>query len=149
MLGVKGGVAMSNAEIFSSYLLPVIVALLTAVAGFIGTQLKSLYQKYVNDKTKEAVVRTCVKAAEQLYHDLSGAEKLKKAQDGIVEMLNEKGIPISELELNLLIESVVAEFNYGFGVKDKGKVKEPEPEPVVEEPENESELVYSEEGGSR
>ena len=141
---------MSNAEIFSSYLLPVIVALLTAVAGFIGTQLKNLYQKYVNDKTKEAVVRTCVKAAEQLYHDLSGAEKLKKAQDGIVEMLNEKGIPISELELNLLIESVVAEFNYGFGVKDKTKVEEPEPvAEVVEEPEHESELVYSEEGGSR
>ena len=105
---------MSNAEIFSSYLLPEIVALLTAVAGFIGTQLKSLYQKYVNDKTKEAVVRTCVKAAEQLYHDLSGPEKLAKAQEGVVQMLNEKGIPISELEMNLLIEAVVSEFNYGF-----------------------------------
>lgn len=141
---------MSNAEIFSSYLLPLIVAVLTAVAGFIGTQLKNLYQKHVNDKTKEAVVRTCVKAAEQLYHDLSGAEKLKKAQEGIVEMLNEKGIPISELELNLLIESVVAEFNYGFGIKDKTVGKElASPGTVLEEPESEDELVYSEEGGSR
>ena len=141
---------MSNAEIFSSYLLPLIVAVLTAVAGFIGTQLKNLYQKHVNDKTKEAVVRTCVKAAEQLYHDLSGAEKLKKAQEGIVEMLNEKGIPISELELNLLIESVVAEFNYGFGIKDKTVGKElASSGTVLEEPESEDELVYSEEGGSR
>ena len=105
---------MTHQEIFVTYALPVIVAALTALAGFIGTQVKKLYERYINDKTKEAVVRTCVKAAEQLYHDLSGPEKLKKAQEGAVEMLNEKGIPISELELNLLIESVVSEFNYGF-----------------------------------
>lgn len=103
-----------NNEIFVTYALPVIVAALTAFAGFIGTQVKKLYEKYINDKTKEAVVRTCVKAAEQLYHDLGGPEKLKKAQEGVRQMLEEKGIPISELEMNMLIESVVSEFNYGF-----------------------------------
>ena len=103
-----------DGEIFATYALPVIVAALTAIAGYIGTQIKKLYEKYVNDKVKQDVVRTCVKAAEQLYHDLGGAEKLKKAQDGIRQMLEEKGIPISELELNLMIESVVSEFNYGF-----------------------------------
>lgn len=133
---------MSNAEIFSNFMLPAIIAVLTAVAGFVGTQLKGLYQKYVNDKTKEAVVRTCVKAAEQLYHDLSGPEKLKKAQKGVEEMLNEKGIPISELEMNLLIESVVSEFNYGFGKVDQTyQLKEAE-EPVTEPAE------YSEEDGA-
>ncbi len=101
-------------EVFSMYLLPLAAAAVTGLAGFIGMQLKKLYETYVNDRTKEAVVRTCVKAAEQLYHDLSGPDKLEKAREGIVEMLNEKGIPISELELNLLIESVVSEFNYGF-----------------------------------
>ena len=105
---------MTHQEIFVTYALPVIVAALTAFAGFIGTQVKKLYEKYINDKTKEAVVRTCVKAAEQLYHDLGGPEKLKMAQEGVRQMLEEKGIPISELELNLLIESVVSEFNYGF-----------------------------------
>lgn len=105
---------MTKNEIFWAYVFPVIVAALTAFAGFLGAQIKGLYQKYINDKTKEAVVRTCVKAAEQLYHDLSGPEKLEKAQEGVVQMLNEKGIPISELEMNLLIEAVVSEFNYGF-----------------------------------
>ena len=105
---------MTHQEIFVTYALPVIVAALTAFAGFIGTQVKKLYEKYINDKTKEAVVRTCVKAAEQLYHDLGGPEKLKKAQEGAVEMLNEKGIPITDLELSMLIESAVSEFNYGF-----------------------------------
>ena len=97
-----------------AYVLPVIAAFITGMAGYIGSQIKKLYEKYVNTKVKQDVVRTCVKAVEQLYHDMGGPEKLKKAQAGVRQMLEEKGIPISDLELNLLIESVVSEFNYGF-----------------------------------
>ena len=133
---------MTKGELFATYALPVIAAVITAVAGYVGAQLKGLCQKYIDDKTKENVARTCVKAVEQLYHDLSGPEKLKKAQEGVVEMLNEKGIPISELEMNLLIESVVSEFNYGFGKIDQTyQLKEAE-EPVTEPAE------YSEEDGA-
>lgn len=141
---------MTHETFFATYALPAIIALLTAAAGFIGTQIKKLYEKYINDKTKEAVVRTCVKAAEQLYHDLSGPEKLEKAKEGVVEMLNEKGIPISDLEMNLLIESVVSEFNYGFAkAADVPKSDTPplpadEPEP----PRADSVILYSEEGGA-
>ena len=105
---------MSKEEIFGAYVLPAIVSLLAAAAAFAGNQLKRLYEKYVNDKTKQSVVRTCVKAVEQLYHDLGGPEKLEKAKASAVEMLNEKGIPITDLELSMLIESAVSEFNYGF-----------------------------------
>ena len=108
---------MSKEEIFSAYVLPAVVAVITALAGFVGAQIKTLYQRYVNDRIKRDVAHTCVKAAEQLYHDLGGPEKLKKAQEGVRQMLEEKGIPISELEMNLLIESAVAEFNYGLGGK--------------------------------
>ena len=105
---------MSHEEIFGAYVLPAIVSLLAAIAAFVGAQIKRLYEKYVNDKTKQSVVRTCVKAVEQLYHDLGGPEKLEKAKASAVEMLNEKGIPITDLELSMLIESAVSEFNYGF-----------------------------------
>ena len=105
---------MSKEEIFGAYVLPAIVSLVAAAAAFLGNQLKRLYEKYINDKTKQSVVRTCVKAVEQLYHDLGGPEKLEKAKKSAVEMLNEKGIPITDLELSLLIESAVSEFNYGF-----------------------------------
>ena len=105
---------MSKEEIFGAYVLPAIVSLLAAAAAFVGNQLKRLYEKYINDKTKQSVVRTCVKAVEQLYHDLGGPEKLEKAKASAVEMLNEKGIPITDLELSMLIESAVSEFNYGF-----------------------------------
>ena len=106
---------MTHAELLGSYVLPVLAAVLTALAGFVGTQLKNLYRRWVDDKTKEAVVRTCVKAVEQLYRDVGGPEKLERAREGIRQMLEEKGIPISQLEMDLLIESVVSEFNRGVG----------------------------------
>lgn len=138
---------MTKGEIFATYALPIIAAAVTALAGFLGAQLKSLYQKYINDKTKESVVRTCVKAVEQLYHDLGGPEKLEKAKEGIEDMLNEKGIPITELEMNLLIEAVVSEFNYGFA--KAGEVPKSDT-PAVEEktPQNDSITLYSEEEGA-
>lgn len=150
---------MTKGEIFANYVLPVLAAAVTALAGFLGAQLKGLYQKYINDKIKEAVVRTCVKAVEQLYHDLSGPEKLEKAKDGVVEMLNEKGIPISDLEMNLLIEAVVSEFNYGFA--KAGEVSKSDTPAVVggdssaapqndkeNAPQNDSPAEYSEEEGA-
>ena len=78
---------MSNEEIFGAYVMPAIVSLVAAAAAFVGAQLKRLYEKYVNDKTKQSVVRTCVKAVEQLYHDLGGPEKLEKAKESAVDML--------------------------------------------------------------
>ena len=138
---------MTKGELFATYVLPVLAAAVTALAGFLGAQLKSLYQKYINDKTKESVVRTCVKAVEQLYHDLGGPEKLEKAKEGIADMLNEKGIPITELEMNLLIEAVVSEFNYGFA--KAGEVPKSDTPAVKEKtPQNDSITLYSEEEGA-
>ena len=132
---------MSKEEIFSVYVLPAVVAVITALAGFVGAQIKTLYQRYVNDRIKRDVAQTCVKAAEQLYHDLGGPEKLKRAQEGVRQMLEEKGIPISELEMNLLIESAVAEFNYGLGGKKR--------EPVPEEPAGGTSMTEDDRGASR
>lgn len=92
----------------------ILYAILTAVAGYLGIWVKQLYTKYVNDKTKEAVVKTCVKAVEQLYKNLHGEEKYQEVVESDVAMLNEKGITITELELKMLIESAVCEFNKSF-----------------------------------
>lgn len=104
-----------STELWEIVIWPLIGAAATAIASWLGMQAKAIYTKYVNDKTKQDVARTCVKAAEQIYHALSGPEKLAKAEEAMVEMLNEKGIPITDLEMKMLIESVVCEFNYGFG----------------------------------
>lgn len=87
---------------------------MTAIAGYLGIVIKNLYQKYINDKTKQDVAKTCVKAVEQIYKDLHGEEKLQKALESASEMLASKGITISDIELRILIEAAVAEFNDAF-----------------------------------
>lgn len=97
-------------ELLQPYLMEIIVTILTAIATYIGAKIKKIYEEKANDETKRKVVSTVVRAIEQLYKDLNGEEKLEKAQENIVEMLNEKGIMITELEMNMLIEEVCNSF---------------------------------------
>ena len=101
-------------EYGTTILYTVLSTVFTALAGYIGLWAKSLYEKYVNDKTKADVVKTCVAAVEQLYKDLHGEDKYNKVVESVSEMLAEKGITITEIELKMLIESAVAEFNKVF-----------------------------------
>lgn len=95
-------------------LLGVLGTALTGLFTYIGIVIKNAYTKYVNDKTKKDVVATVVQAVEQIYKDLHGEEKLNKAIEGASDMLAEKGITVSEIELRFLIESSVNAFNEGF-----------------------------------
>lgn len=99
-------------EFIDNYGLTIVYAVLTAFAGFIASQIKRIYQEKVDNQTKKDVVETCVKAVEQLYNDLGGAEKLERAKANILQMLTQKGIEISDIEMDMLIEAVVAEFNF-------------------------------------
>ena len=101
-------------EFISEYGTTILYAILTALAGYLGIVIKSLYTKFVNDKTKQAVAKTVVQAIEQIYKDLHGEEKLNKALESMSEMLAEKGITITDLEMRMLIEAAVAEFNEAF-----------------------------------
>ncbi len=88
-----------------------IYTVVTAILGFVGIAIKTLLERFVNDKRKQKIVETCVKAAEQIYKELKGKEKLEKVKENIVAMLNENGLTISELEMDMLIEAAVAEMN--------------------------------------
>lgn len=101
-------------EFISEYGIVIIGFVLTTIAGYLGVAIKNIYQKHINDKTKEDVVKTCVNAVEQIYKDLHGDEKLQKALEAASEILNEKDIYITSNELRMLIEAAVAEFNDAF-----------------------------------
>lgn len=101
-------------EFLSTYGMKILGTILTALAGYLGVVIKNLCQKYLNDKTKQDVAKTCVKAVEQIYKDLHGEEKFNKALEYISDMLAEKGIAVSDIEMKMLIESAVAEFNEVF-----------------------------------
>lgn len=102
------------AQFVSEYGNTILYTILTAIAGAFGIIIKNLYQKYINDKTKRAVAKTCVQAVEQIYSDLHGEAKYNKCVEAMSQMLAEKGIVITELEIKMLIEAAVGEFNKVF-----------------------------------
>lgn len=102
------------AQFISEYGTQIIFAILTAVAGYLGMVAKNLYEKLIKDKKKKDIAKTVVNAVEQMYKNLHGDEKLDKALEAASEMLVNNGITVTELELRMLIEAAVAEFNEAF-----------------------------------
>lgn len=102
------------AEFVNTYGTQILYTLVTAIFGYLGIVAKTLVQKYFNDKTKREVARDAVKFVEQVFKNLHGEEKLNEAMKAASEMLAEKGITITELELRVLVEAAVAEFNKAF-----------------------------------
>ncbi len=94
-------------ELIQNYLFEILATVITAVASFIGLRIKDAYTKYINTQTKKEIVKDTVNYIEQVYKDIHGAEKLNKAKEKALEWLNEKGIKISDIELEILIESAV------------------------------------------
>lgn len=101
----------------SEYGTEILYTILTGVFAYLGVQAKALFDKYFTDKTKRAVAKTVVQAIEQVYKGLHGEEKLKAALVAASEMLAEKGISVSDLEMRMLIEAALAEFNKAFEKK--------------------------------
>ena len=108
-------------ELFQTYIaengVEILGAIATAIFGLIGYLAKKLYNKIVDEKNEkiiEKVVGYCVQGVEQLYKDLHGEEKLNKVIEAVTDILNEKGITVTDLELRMLIESAVGSFNDNF-----------------------------------
>ena len=92
----------------------IVAMIVTAVFGMLGIVVKNLVKTYLNDSTKWAVAKTAVQFVEQCFTDVHGAEKLQIAFDRACAMLTEKGIKVSTIEMETLIEAAVAEFNEAF-----------------------------------
>ena len=102
------------AEFINEYGLQLLYMAITAVAGWLGIVVKDLVKKHLDDKTKLAVAKTTVQYVEQVFKDLHGEEKLNEALSAASEMLAEKGITVTDLEMRVLIEAALAEFNEAF-----------------------------------
>lgn len=105
-------------EFISEHGVEILQAIFTFIAGYLGIYLKRIVTEWFNDKTKQKVARVCVKAVEQIYTDLHGEDKLNECIKAVTAMLEEKGITITELEIRMLIESAVGEFNNNFKKND-------------------------------
>lgn len=101
-----------------SYVYQIILMIVIALAGWLGVQIKNLYQKYVTTEIKQAVCRTVVRFVEQVYKDLHGKEKLRKAMERASQILATYDIHITEDELEAMLEAAVNEFNKSFAKTD-------------------------------
>lgn len=95
-------------------LLPILATFLTGVCTYVANRLKKVYEEKVNTQIAKTVVEDAVKFVEQVYTDLHGREKLEKATEQITEVLNAKGIALTEAEIYMLIESAVYGLNEGW-----------------------------------
>lgn len=114
---------MEFGELFGIFMqeygIAIIGVFLTAVFGALGMVAKAMAQKYLNDKTSQSIARTVVRGVEQMYKDLNGEDKLNQALADFSAILAEKGIVISDLEMRVLLEDAVGEFNDVFNSTNK------------------------------
>lgn len=98
-------------EFLKQYGFEIVFTIFSAILAFMGTRIRALYEEHIKTKEKRQVVKDCVLMVEQIYKDIHGKEKLEKAKESIISILNEKNIPITDLEMDVLIEATVQELN--------------------------------------
>lgn len=100
---------------------PALLTLLVAIIGYLaniaGTQAKRVADKYAI-KTKldanRTIVDLSVKYVQQVFKEADGATKYNEAKNKALEIMSEKGIKVTDAELNMLIEASVANFKKGM-----------------------------------
>ena len=110
-------------EFINTHLMQILATIIAAVAAWLGKEIKRLYEKHVNTKIKKDLADTVVQFVEQVYKDLHGEEKLNAALAAFSELLAEKGIHVTDIEMRVLLEAAVAKFNGAF---NKGVIISPE-----------------------
>lgn len=103
-------------EFISTYGTELLYTIITTILTYLGLRVKNIYEKYIKDTTKKNIVEDTVKYVEQLHTCKSCQEKHDIAKTNILNLLNEKKITITDLELEVLIESACNNLK-----KDKNK----------------------------
>ncbi len=101
-------------EIINNYGAEIIGTLLVTLFGIFGMIAKNLAAKYLDTDTKRTLAKIVVQFVEQTYKNLHGNAKLDAALAVLSDLLREKKIHATALEMKVLIEAAVAEFNEVF-----------------------------------
>ena len=93
-------------------LLEAITGIFVIISGIVGAQINAFFkQRKLGEKMSnhKELIGHVVKAVEQGYKDFDGSHKLEIAKDKAVELANQKGLKITDAEMDMLIEACVAE----------------------------------------
>jgi hypothetical protein len=100
-------------EIFAEFLtqlVPILLSLVLTIVGAIASFVGFKANQFLADKTKRDIVESAVMFVEQVGKSLGSEEKFEKAKEMVIAALNEKGIKISDVEVQMLIEAAVYNF---------------------------------------
>lgn len=102
----------------------IIVTLIGVIFAFLGVQARSLMKRVENHErikqikdsleNNKELVKIAVDYAEQIGNHLKGEAKFDLARTKALELFADKGINISEQELEALIEQMVFGFKQGY-----------------------------------
>ncbi len=96
----------------SQYGISIIHSIAITVISYMTFTFKKLYQKYSDEKIKKEVVHMVYKAINEFYPKLSSQDKLNQIIVNSKQILKEKHIVISDLELRIYIASIMHDFHY-------------------------------------
>lgn len=131
-------------EFIAQYGTQIIYTALTVIFGALAMAAKRLAKKVLDSKEKKQVAREVVMFVEQVYKNSHGEEKLNAALETAKEMLAERGIVFYELEMRVMIESVLGEMNRVFEEDDDDKDEQESPvEEVPEAVETTAQITYT------
>lgn len=89
---------------------PYLMLILTAVAGYLATQIKSFIDARIdaeNQKKLMDFVSLTVDYVEQIGINLGSEEKFQLAKSKVLLWVKQKGLTVTETELEVLIEAFV------------------------------------------
>lgn len=101
---------MEIINIIWQILLPVLTTVISSFCMYLGVKIKNI----INTQVKKDIVAETVKYVEQVYHLVDGEDKYNMALERIIELLKEKGLSVSDNEIQTLIESAVYSLKQGF-----------------------------------
>lgn len=85
----------------------ILYTVIMAIISYLGLLSKKFIKNYYTNKTTKEVVEIVCKMVEKLYPELSHEEKIEKILKNTNEMLSDKEITPTELELRMLISSTI------------------------------------------
>jgi transposase-like protein len=110
---------MIISEFISTYGTELLYTIITAILTYIGVRIKNIYENHIKDNLKKNIIEDTVKYVEQLHSYKTCNEKHEIAKTNILILLSEKNISITDLELEILLESACNNLK-----KEKSKITE-------------------------
>jgi len=95
----------------SEYILTILATALTSIISYVAIKIKDAIERKINTRIKQDVVSSCVRYVEQKSSDRTSHDKFCTARQQAKLWLDSKGIEISNVELECLIENEVFNLN--------------------------------------